>query len=101
MFNPFKLFARPQVNYRELVQQGAIIIDVRSPDEFRGGHIPGSRNIPVDQLSGKIADLKKAAQPVIAVCASGMRSGMAKTLLTSAGITAYNGGLWSSLQSKL
>ncbi|MFM7838651.1 MAG: rhodanese-like domain-containing protein, partial [Chitinophagaceae bacterium] len=99
MFNPFKLFGGTQVNYRELVQQGAIIIDVRSPDEFRGGHIAGSRNIPVDQLSGKIADLKKVAQPVIAVCTSGMRSGMAKTMLTAAGITAYNGGPWSSLQT--
>ena len=101
MFNPFKLFAGPKVNYRELVQQGAIIVDVRSSHEFRSGHIAGSRNIPVDQLSGKIAELKKTDQSVITVCQSGMRSGMAKTLLTSAGITAYNGGPWSSLQSKL
>lgn len=90
----------PKVNYSELVKNGAQIIDVRSKGEFSTGHIKGSVNIPLDTLSGNIKKLKKD-KPVITVCASGMRSGIAKGQLKSAGYEAYNGGSWGSLQNKI
>ena len=96
-----KLFGGASVNYKELVTNGAIIVDVRSASEYKAGHIPGSKNFPLDSIQTKIAELKKLNKPVITVCRSGTRSGMAKGILKSAGIEVYNGGPWTSLKSKL
>ncbi len=96
-----KLFGGSSVNYKELVGNGAIIIDVRSAGEYKSGHIPGSKNFPLDGIRTKIAELKKLNKPVITVCRSGARSGMAKGILKSAGIEAYNGGPWNSLKNKI
>jgi rhodanese-related sulfurtransferase len=82
------------------MDNGAVIIDVRSAGEYRGGHIPGSKNIPLQNLSGQIAKLDKK-KPIITCCASGMRSGSAKSLLKAKGFEVYNGGSWMSLQHKL
>lgn len=90
-----------KVNYAELVKKGAIILDVRSKNEFKGGHIRGSINIPADTLSQNLHTLKKD-NPIITCCASGMRSASAKSLLISNGFTeVYNGGGWSSLEHKI
>ena len=92
----------PTVNYAELVQQGAIIIDVRSKAEFTGGHIKGAINIPVNVLSNHLGQLKDKNKTIITCCASGMRSASAKSILQSNGYTnVYNGGGWSSLQNKI
>lgn len=96
-----KLFGGTSVNYKELVSNGAIIVDVRSPMEYKAGHIPGSKNFPLDNIRTKVSDLKKLNKPVITVCRSGARSGMAKNILRSAGLEVYNGGPWTSLKSKL
>lgn len=86
---------------QEFVTKGAIIIDVRSPGEFSGGHIKGSKNIPLNEINAKINEIKKLNKPVIACCASGMRSSQATSILKQNGIDAINGGGWQSLQSKL
>ncbi len=92
----------PSVNYKELVAQGAIILDVRSKGEYEQGHIEGSLNISVDMLSGNLNKLKDKDKPIITCCASGMRSGSAKNLLLSKGYKeVHNGGSWSRLQSKI
>jgi len=95
-----KLFG-PGTDFKSLVKSGALIVDVRTSGEFNSGHIKGSINIPVDSIKSKISDLKKKGKPVITVCRSGARSGMAKGILSNSGIEAYNGGSWNSLQSKL
>ncbi len=92
----------PKVDYADLVKHGAIVLDVRSKGEYSGGHIKGSMNIPVDQLSSNLSKLKEKNKPIITCCASGMRSASAKSILKSNGYTeVYNGGGWSSLQNKL
>ena len=96
-----KLFGGTSVNYKELLSKGAIIVDVRSTGEYKAGHIPGSKNFPLDNIRSKVEDLKKLNKPVITVCRSGSRSGIAKGILKSAGIEVYNGGPWTSLKSKL
>lgn len=98
-----KLFGiGPQVNYAELVQQGALILDVRSKGEYAGGHIKGSINISVDTLNNNLNKLKNKEQTIITCCASGMRSASAKSILKSQGYTkVHNGGGWSSLQNKI
>jgi phage shock protein E len=88
-------------DFKALVAEGAIIVDVRTPGEYQSGHIKGSLNIPVDAIRGKVAELKKKNKPVITCCRSGARSGMAKDILSNAGITAYNGGPWNSLEKKM
>ncbi len=98
-----KLFGLgPTVDYKELVKQGAIILDVRTPSEFKSGHIKGSINIPLDSLSNKMGKLKDKSQPIITCCASGMRSASAKGMLKSNGYTdVHNGGGWARLNSKI
>ncbi len=92
----------PKTDYATLVKNGAVIVDVRSKGEYAGGHIKGSINIPLDQLSASVAKLKDKNKPVITCCASGMRSASAKGLLKSQGYTeVYNGGGWYGLQAKL
>jgi phage shock protein E len=86
---------------QEYVNRGAIILDVRTIGEFQGGHITGSRNIPLNTISDKIEEIKKLEKPVIACCASGVRSAQAASILKRNGIEAVNGGGWSSLKSKL
>jgi rhodanese-related sulfurtransferase len=97
-----KLFGfGPKVDYAALLKQGALILDVRSPAEYKQGHIKGSINAPLNELSKHISKLKKETA-VITCCASGMRSASAKGVLKSNGFTqVYNGGGWSSLQNKI
>ena len=91
----------PKPDLKGLVKTGAQIIDVRSKEEFRGGHLPGSVNIPLENLSNNLSKIAKG-RPVITCCASGMRSDAAKSILKSKGFTqVYNGGGWRSLQAKI
>lgn len=81
----------------DMISRGGIIIDVRSQAEFKGGNVPGSKNIPLDTISGKANNIKKLNKPVIVCCASGMRSGQAASILKSKGVEVINGGSWRSL----
>lgn len=94
------LFGGKSVNFKDLVSNGAQIIDVRTPTEFSNGNIKNSKNIPLQELVSEMKkmDLKK---PIITCCASGMRSASAKTILQENGFEVYNGGGWSSLQKKI
>jgi rhodanese-related sulfurtransferase len=90
------------VDYSKLMQEGAVIVDVRTPGEFSSGHIRGSINIPVDRLANNLNKLKNKATPVITCCASGMRSASAKSILKSKGYAnVHNGGSWTSLNRKI
>jgi rhodanese-related sulfurtransferase len=103
MFDSIKqlLGLAPKVDFKELIKNGAQIIDVRTPAEFKSGHIRGAVNIPLQTISSQLGRIKKE-KPVITCCASGMRSASAKSILKSNGfVEVYNGGGWMSLQSKL
>ncbi|MEM0541212.1 rhodanese-like domain-containing protein [Flavobacterium sp. j3] len=86
---------------QDFVKKGAVIIDVRTTGEFQGGHIKGSKNIPLNTIGNQIDTIKKANKPVIVCCASGMRSAQAASILKSNGIEVINGGGWQGLASKL
>lgn len=95
-----KLFSpKNPVDFKSLLANGAVIVDVRNPGEFAQGHIRGAINIPLGQLTGKISSLKN--KTVITCCQSGIRSSAAKSSLIKAGIECYNGGGWYSLQNKI
>ena len=101
MFSFIKKLFGPPTDYTALLEKGAVIIDVRTAGEYANGHVMGSKNIPLDMINSRVAELKKAGKPVITVCRSGARSGMAKGILANAGIEVYNGGPWNSLMQKI
>jgi phage shock protein E len=89
------------VDYKDLVKQGAVIVDVRTKGEYASGHIKGSINLPLDAISSNLKKLDKN-KVIITCCASGMRSGAAKGILKSNGFSnVHNGGGWRSLQAKI
>jgi rhodanese-related sulfurtransferase len=89
----------PKVNIGELISNGALIIDVRSKGEYAEGHVKGSVNVPLDQLSGYLKKIKDKNHTVITCCASGMRSASAKSFLKGQGyVNVHNGGSWLSLK---
>ena len=97
-----KIFGGGNVfDYRALLRNGALIVDVRTPAEFKCGHIKGSVNIPLDRVKARAAELKRKNKPIITCCRSGNRSGTAKSILRSAGIECYNGGAWNALNHKI
>ena len=81
----------------ELMVEAYIVVDVRTHGEFQSGHVQGSKNIPLNQIKGKISSLKKQKKRVILCCASGMRSGRATKILRSERIDAHNGGSWQNV----
>lgn len=99
--NIFKSMFGSAVDFKALKEAGAIVVDVRTPGEFQSGHLNGSVNIPLDILNKQLDSLIKEGKAIIAVCRSGNRSAMAVSQLKTAGIEAYNGGAWTSLQGKM
>lgn len=95
-----RLFGKTKTDFAGLIRKGSIIIDVRSALEYKSGHIKGSQNIPLNELSTRIEYLKKLNKPLITVCRSGSRSRMAKSILTANGLVAYNGGSWYLFKRK-
>jgi rhodanese-related sulfurtransferase len=91
----------PKVDYKLLVQNGAQIIDVRTKGEYASGHINGSINIPLNEISKHAKKINKE-KAIITCCASGMRSAGAKSTLLSMGFKeVHNGGGWMNLNGKV
>lgn len=88
-----KLFGcGPKVDLKELVEQGATIVDVRTAQEYGTGKVRGAVNIPLNQLQSRIGQIRRD-RPVIVYCASGGRSSIAKSILRNNGFEAvYNAG---------
>ncbi|MBK8554788.1 MAG: rhodanese-like domain-containing protein [Lewinellaceae bacterium] len=101
MFNFIKKLFGPGVDFKALAAAGALIIDVRTPEEFKQGHLKGSVNIPLQIIAGKIPEIQKKNKVVIAICRTGSRSSMATGMMKRAGIEAYNGGSWNGLAHKI
>lgn len=79
----------PPASAGELIDAGAELIDVRRPYEFDGGHLPGARNIEMNDLTAT-ADTLPRDRPVVFYCRSGNRSSMAAAAFTEAGFDAHN-----------
>lgn len=83
-----------KADFKTLLENGAILLDVRTKEEYKQGHINNSINIPLDSLNSSLSKLEKDAV-IIAVCQSGMRSSNAVSLLKKSGFSeVYNGGSW-------
>jgi len=75
------------------------IIDVRTPAEFMGGHVPGSINIPLQDIPMRLEEIKTFRQPIMLCCASGNRSGQATAFLKKYGVQCENGGSWMEVNN--
>lgn len=87
----------------EKLKNGALVIDVRSPGEFSSGHLAKAVNIPLDEIETAVPKrVKDKSQVLLLHCASGMRSGMAKSKLIGMGYTnAFNLGGYGRAESIL
>jgi len=88
---------------RSLIEKGAVVIDVRTADEFAGGHLPDATNIAVEDFGAHLGDVDKLvagdhAHPIVVYCAGGKRAAKAKAQLEAAGYThVVNGGGYDDL----
>ncbi|MFF5498588.1 rhodanese-like domain-containing protein [Streptomyces aquilus] len=73
--------------HRLLRDAGAVLIDVRETDEFRAGHVPGARHVPLSRIA--TADLPGTG-PLVLICRSGTRSQRAAALLAARGVAAVD-----------
>lgn len=88
-------------NIKNALRHGAIVIDVRTPQEFDGGKVPESINIPVDRIAANAERIKNMKR-VVFCCSSGSRSGNAASIMKQKGMKeVYNGGSWESVLKML
>lgn len=94
-----KLFAKPfasvsALQAREMLDDGAILVDVRTSQEWNAGHAPVARHIPLDTLDRRAGSLA-AGTAVVTICRSGARSAQAARLLAAQGLTvaSVKGGM--------
>jgi phage shock protein E len=78
---------------KDKIKAGALIVDVRTPDEFADESYPGAINIPVGNLSARMKELEPKTKPIVVYCASGARSAMAAQMLKASGwVDVVNAG---------
>lgn len=83
-------------NGRELVEKGALLLDVRTREEFREQHIQGAMNLPVQELDARIAELGPTDRAIVVYCRSGKRSAAAAQVLKNAGYRVLDVGAMSN-----
>jgi phage shock protein E len=80
----------PELAYQLVEQEGALLLDVRTPGEFIASRLPGARNLPIEQLPQRINEIDqllegKKDHPIVVYCTVGSRAARAKRILVNAG----------------
>jgi phage shock protein E len=85
---------------KELIKNpSTVVVDVRSPWEYEMEHIPGAKNIPLEDVAGKVEEFKSFKTPVVLYCRSGSRSRIAVSILNQNGVAnVFNGGALDDMQ---
>lgn len=88
---------------KALLEQGAILVDVRTPEEFDGGHLEGALNIPYESILQLPKDRDvQADTPVVLYCQTGRRAGIAEDALKDAGYNnVHNAGRYDQLKAEI
>lgn len=86
---------------KEYLEKEAIVLDVRTPEEWDAGHVEGSKHIVLTEILSEIEQIKSWGKPIIAVCRSGARSGQAAQFLAQNGVDIINGGPWQNVAKEL
>ena len=99
----FDMFKRKDMSaeIKEYLAKDAVILDVRTLEEWNEGHIEQAKNIVLNLIPLEIEQIKAWKKPVIAVCRSGARSGQATQFLTQNGVDVINGGPWQNVAKHL
>lgn len=102
-----RLFSKPYdkvtpTQAAAMVEQGAILIDVREPHEWQAGHAPKARHIPLAQLHRRVNEIPPG-RPIVTVCRSGARSARAAAFLAGQGRAVSNlaGGMYAWFRADL
>ena len=91
---------KSQTSKEKVDYKTAFLVDVRTPDEFAGGSVPGAVNIPLQEIDHRIDEFHGKKQ-IVVFCRSGSRSNQAKSLLEQAGVTnIINGVTWEQVRIK-
>ena len=100
LFFGYKIYGQNQTLKKmpQIIKEGAVFIDVRSPSEFASAHHEKTINIPLQSIGDRINEIPKDKN-VVVFCASGNRSAMAKKLLELKGYkNIYNLGPWTNVK---
>lgn len=99
----FDIFKRKDMSLeiKEYLEKGAVILDVRTLEEWNEGHSEGAKHIVLNTIPAEIETIKSFNKPVIAVCRSGARSGQATNFLKQNGVDIINGGPWQNVDQHL
>lgn len=90
----FPTFVLSMKHIEEIIKSGnATIVDVRTRGEYMSGHVAGSINIPLQEISNRLEEIKKLKN-IVLCCASGGRSAQVNEFLKRHGIESYDGGSW-------
>lgn len=90
--SPKSAETKKETSVKEEVSKGAILVDVRTPEEFASGTVKGAINIPLDEVEERINEFK-GKSGVVVFCRSGNRSGQAKEILENNGIKNVINGI--------
>ncbi len=91
---------RPTDQLRDALDEGGLIVDVRTVFEYHAGHVPGAVNVPVEELQERIEEIGGKGRPVIVYCQSGIRSRQAASILRGAGHEVVDAGTMSAFSSR-
>jgi len=86
---------------KEYLDKEAIVLDVRTLEEWDEGHVEGAKHIVLTVIPLEIEQIKSWGKPIIAVCRSGGRSGQAAQFLAQNGVDVINGGPWQNVAKEL
>lgn len=89
----YDLFKQPDINQGVKNYQstpGAILLDVRTPGEYKGGHIPGSKNVPLQRIENVSSVARNKDAELYVYCQSGARSRQAASILQHMGYSKVN-----------
>lgn len=99
----FSMFKRKDMSaeIKEYLAKDAIVLDVRTQEEWDEGHSQGAKHIVLQTIPTNVDVIKSWNKPVIAVCRSGGRSGQATQFLKQNGVDVINGGPWGNVDQFL
>jgi len=99
----FDMFKRKDMGLeiKEYIENGAVVLDVRTKMEWDQGHSNGAKHIVLNLIPLQVEEIKSWNEPVIAVCLSGGRSGQAAQFLKNNGVDVINGGPWQNVDQYL
>jgi phage shock protein E len=92
--------------WAQKIRQGALVLDVRTPQEWSAGHFSSARHVPVDQVAARLAEVAEwtggdKTKPVVIYCQSGRRAAAAREVLLRAGFTdVENAGGLAALRAQ-